>query len=120
MTRLILMTSIIAMLSACAEHPLERDLVVDGHQSANYNSDLRQCQNLAENYDDGSARNGAIWSAALGGLIGGADDGDFGDVVAGAAIGGALGGLEGSAELDVERRNVLIRCMQGRGHRVVG
>ena len=119
MIRLSLAALTALSLAACAEHPLERELVVDGSRNAQYNDDFMECLHLAQNYDDGSVRTGATVGAVLSGLAGAAEE-DVEGAIVGAALGGALGTAEASSELDEERRDVLIRCMQGRGHRVVG
>lgn len=110
-------------LAACGEPPLERNLVVDGPRDAKFASDKSQCFQLAENYSDGSPASAAQTGALLGGIFGAldADEGEVvGTAVAGAAAGGLISSLGASGDLDVERRAVLIRCMQNRGHNVIG
>lgn len=104
---------------ACGESPVQRALVVDGPQTAAFEADRQHCIHLASTYDDGSAKDEAIAGAVVGGLIGAVED-DLEGAIVGAALGGALGNLEGSEELGDERRDVLIRCMQNRGHPVIG
>ena len=58
-----------ALAAGCAEHPLERELVVDGSRNAHYNDDFSECMYLARNYDDGTPREGAVVGAAIGGLV---------------------------------------------------
>ena len=108
-----------ALLAACGESPVQRNLVVDGTRDVTFERDRQHCIQLAENYDDGRSNREAAWGAVIGGVVGAADD-DLAGAVIGTAVGGTLGKLEGEAELDDERRDVLIRCMQNRGHAVIG
>jgi hypothetical protein len=120
MTKPILVLGVAITLGACATNPVERELTLDGPRTASFATDKAACKRLAVNYDDGSSRGDAILGAALGGLVGVAEEENIEGAIVGAAIGGTIGKLEGEAVLDKERRNVLIRCMQGRGHKVVG
>ncbi|MDA7966485.1 glycine zipper family protein [Ruegeria sp.] len=106
-------------VSACTP-PVQRDLTVDGTRNANYGTDLFQCRTLAENYDNGVVKDGAGYGAVVGGVAGAIEGGSLEGAIAGAVIGTGLGAADASIALSYERRNVLIRCMQGRGHRVVG
>ncbi|WP_299951446.1 YMGG-like glycine zipper-containing protein [uncultured Ruegeria sp.] len=118
-TRNLALCAPLLLVVACAESPVERSLVVDGPKTAAFAADRRHCTNLALNYDDGSAGNEALIGAAIGATFGALED-DLEGAIVGAAIGGALGGLEGSVDLEEEQRDVLIRCMQNRGHQVIG
>ncbi len=109
-----------AVLAACAQNPVERELTSDGPVNARFATDRAQCIQVAKRFDDGSAKTEALTSAAIGGLIGAAEEESLEGAIGGALIGGAIGKLEGDVKLDKERRNVLIRCMQNRGHNVVG
>ena len=61
-------------------------------------------------------KNDALLGTALGALLGAVD----GDVVGGAVVGGAAGASAGAYKAKDQRKNVVVKCMQGRGHRVVG
>lgn len=119
MKKLAMTAVALVTVSACTP-PVQRNLTVDGTRNANYGTDLHQCRTLAENYDNGVANDGAVYGAAIGGVAGAIDAGSVEGAVAGAVIGAGLGAVDGSIALSYERRDVLIRCMQGRGHRVVG
>ncbi len=54
-------------------------------------------------------------TAALGAVIGGLEDG-----LGGAVVGSGLGAGSRAWETRTERKNIVIQCMTGRGHRVVG
>jgi hypothetical protein len=120
--QILTVSSVITLIAACTA-PVDRPLTVDGPRAFNYDADYAACYNLASGFNDGTTREGATAGAVIGGLVGAVDAKD-GDELEGAVVGAAVGALVGSAEarteLDGERRNVLIRCMQNRGHRVVG
>ncbi|MFY0622824.1 MAG: glycine zipper 2TM domain-containing protein [Pelagimonas sp.] len=120
--QILTVSSVITLISACTA-PVDRPLTVDGPRAFGYDADYAACYNLASGFTDGTPREGATTGAVLGGIVGALDASD-GDKIEGAVVGAAAGALIGSAEahekLTEERRDVLIRCMQNRGHRVVG
>lgn len=121
MKTIILGCAIVVGLAACG-NTFDDPLIVDGTRNYNYDSDLGACRRLAETHTQDEVRSTAIGGAVLGGLIGAIDseDGDRADdALVGAVVGGGVGALEGQVEQDEARRTILIRCMQGRGHRVV-
>ncbi|MCP4822379.1 MAG: glycine zipper 2TM domain-containing protein [Shimia sp.] len=107
-------------LGACSA-PVDRPLAVDGTRNAHFDDDLRACHTLATNYKDGSGRQEAAVGAVLGGVVGATEaDNDLEGALVGAAIGGLLGSAEASSKMQDTRRDVLVNCMQNRGHSVVG
>lgn len=110
-------------LAACGGYPTSRPLAVDGTRNANFAQDEVECRALAANYNPqqqaGAIGGGALSGALIGGLTSASGESTEG-ALAGAAIGGLLGAAEGSYSEDEARRQVLINCMQGRGHRVIG
>ncbi len=110
------------LLSGCANTASGYRPVVDGYQGAAYHEDLRDCQALAKtkDYDNGDTKTSALVGAVVGGAVGGIEDESVEGAIAGALVGGLLGSAEGVAETRVERKNIVIRCMIGRGHAVVG
>ncbi len=110
-------------LAACGDYSSTKPLAVDGTRNESFARDEVECRALAANYNP-SKQGGAIGSGALeGALIGGLTSSGSSRVehgLAGAAIGGVLGAAEGYYEDDEARRQVLVNCMLGRGHRVVG
>jgi uncharacterized protein YcfJ len=92
--------------------------------NAQYSADLGQCRQVAESRDylNSDTRTGALIGAGLGGLIGlaDADDANVEDFIGGAIIGALFGGGERALETRQERKSIVLNCMAGRGHRVVG
>ena len=110
-------------LTACASGASYMP-IVDGPQDAKYSADLGDCSQLAKtrNYVNGDSKTSALLGAGLGGLLGLADDdgGSTGDVIGGAVIGAILGGGKQVFKARTQRKKIVINCMAGRGHRVVG
>lgn len=112
---------LVISLGACS-NSFEDPLLLDGPQNAAYQTDLAQCRALAAQHTQGQGKTAALQGAGIGAVIGVLDgnDGDRADgALVGAAIGGGLGALEGNSARDEEQRTILLRCMQGRGHRVL-
>ncbi|WP_019960093.1 glycine zipper family protein [Woodsholea maritima] len=107
--------------AACANSGASYRPIVDGPQSATYESDLAACQGVAQqrSYLNGDVRNDALIGAAVGGAIG-LVTGDSEDAWDGALGGGLMGGGAAMHETRGERRDIVIECMKGRGHNVVG
>ena len=119
----VLLIGLILTAAACAKAPVDRPLTLDGPQAMGFQDDLASCRVLALGYDDPELNKQVAGSAAIGAAVGGLDA-DDGDELEGALVGAAIGGLFGAAEKNAaikeEQRDVLIRCMQGRGHKVIG
>ena len=96
--------------------------IVDGPRDRIFESDLSACQRLAQErvYMNADVRNDAVVGAVVGGIIGLIDDGDIGDAAGGAAIGAGAAGGARAYEVIEERKNIIKRCMIGRGHNIVG
>ena len=108
-------------LSACTP-PMERAYTLDGPRNAMFGSDLQSCKQHARAYQPNARRDGALIGAASGAVFGAIDNED--DAAEGALIGAGIGALAGISaaqdELNEEQRNVVIRCLQNRGHKVIG
>lgn len=122
-TNLILATSLAftTLLTGCANTASDYEPIVDGPKDALFYDDLAACKNLAEQreYLNGDTKSEALLGAGLGAVVG-AIGGDTGDIVGGALVGGALSAGGSAWEVRGERKNIVIECMSGRGHRVVG
>ncbi|MBO9478301.1 glycine zipper family protein [Shimia sp. R11_0] len=122
MTHNALTLSLIAAitLGACTA-PVDRPLTVDGTRNANFDHDYTTCHAQAASFTNGAGAETAATGALVGAAIGAIDaDDELEGALAGAAIGGLVGAAENASSVEEERRNVLIRCMQNRGHDVIG
>ncbi len=120
---LIIATAFVLPLSACAGGGAAYQPIVDGPQNAKFQQDLQQCQALAEQrgYDNSDVRTGAAVGAAAGGLGGVLRRGnDTRNGLIGAAVGSVYGASGAALATRTERKNIVKRCMIGRGHRVLG
>jgi outer membrane lipoprotein SlyB len=113
---------IILFLSGCASY---RPIVdMKGKNSVQYEQDLRECQNYAEQTSPATSAvvGGAIGAGAgaLLGLVVGSFFGRAGEFAGmGAAVGGTSGGMTGATEGAKSQMNIIRRCMSGRGYSVL-
>ena len=120
------------LITGCASSPnamgggfgAEYTPVVDGVQNAKFNTDLTECRNLArqaQSTQDGQiltqAIAGALAGAAAGAILSGNQAGLTGYGARAGAVSGAAQGAGGAVDLG---KRVIINCMIGRGHRVLG
>lgn len=122
MTHNTLMLSLIAALSlAACTAPVDRPLTVDGTRNANFDSDYNACHAQAASFTNGAGAESAAVGAVIGAGVGAIEaDDEWEGAVVGAITGGAIGAAENASKVNDERRHVLIRCMQNRGHDVIG
>ena len=111
-----------AILAGCANTGAQYQPLVDGRtQGANYSQDLADCQQYAT--QRAGAADGAVAGAVFGALIGvallavGGGRGGWGNEVA--AVGAVAGGLQGAAAGEGTQRDIIKRCMAGRGYGVL-
>ena len=116
-SKTIVAITMLAVLSGCAGYRPMVDM--QGRSQAGYEADVASCQQYAEGVSPAaSTAAGAIFSAALGAGIALASGGrlDVGRSAAmSAVLGGAGGGLAGAGG----QRDVIMRCMAGRGWNVL-
>jgi len=107
-------------LTACADLGASYQPILDGAPSATYPSDLQACQNLARGQHQ--LDQDTMGSAAAGGLLGAAiADHDQGGTAVAGLVGGAVIGLVGGVSKSKDKREkIVVDCMKGRGHPVVG
>ena len=107
------------MLGGCAQTGAEFRPHVD-RPSANYEADLQQCQDLAKQrgYLQGDSVGETMLGAAGGTAIGAIADGWSGAWI-GALIGTGVGAVDGAYQAKDDRKNIVIKCMKGRGYNVV-
>jgi hypothetical protein len=112
------------VLAACANSGASYKPVADGPTSITYAEDLEACQAVAteRSYINGDTRNNALIGAGLGTLAGIADDdvNDTEGAITGAIVGAIAGAGATMIETRGERRDIVVDCMKGHGHAVVG
>jgi len=122
-------TSLIAImaglsLTACANGAANYTPIIDAPAGPQLQADLETCQSLAAQRDilDDNTLTSALVGAGIGGLLAlsGQYNGDTEDFLDGALIGGAVGGGAGVFQGRGEQKDIVIRCMAGRGYRVLG
>ncbi|SLN31435.1 hypothetical protein PSA7680_01516 [Pseudoruegeria aquimaris] len=107
-------------LGACADSGANHTPVLDGPPNATYRADLAACRRLAKEQGqlDRETAGATVLGAGAGALLGAADD--DGDAIGGAIAGALAGGAAGTVNASNRREEILIECLRGRGHRVVG
>jgi outer membrane lipoprotein SlyB len=111
-------------LTACANGAANYVPIIDAPASPQLQSDLQSCQSLAAQRDilDDNTLTNALVGAGIGGLLAlsGQYNGDTEDFLDGALIGGVVGGGSGVFQGRGDQKDIVIRCMAGRGYRVLG
>jgi outer membrane lipoprotein SlyB len=110
------------LLAACAQHVPLIDTRAPGapNDPARYQADLEDCQNYANSVagPGTGAAVGAVGGALLGFLLGKAAGSRY-DAPATARMGAVAGGAGGALRGADAQREVVSRCMAGRGYRVL-
>ncbi|SNT20035.1 glycine zipper family protein [Tropicimonas sediminicola] len=109
-----------AILAACADSGANYRPILDGTPTPAYEADLAACQQLARDqraFDQETAA-AAVLGAGAGALLGAADD--DADAAGGAIVGALAGGTAGAVNANDRRQEIVIECLRGRGHLVVG
>ncbi len=108
------------LLSACADSGANYTPILDGAPTAAFRSDLAACQTLARDQRqfDQETAGAAVLGAGAGALLGEFDD--DGDALGGAVAGALAGGVAGAVNASERREAIVLECLRGRGHRVVG
>ena len=115
----ILCLPLILSVAACADSGARYQPILDGPATRAYQADLTACQTLARDqkqFDQetlGAALLGAGAGAALGEI-------DSDDALGGAIAGALAGGVAGAVNASERREAIVVECLKGRGHRVVG
>ncbi|WP_425071003.1 glycine zipper family protein [Sagittula sp. S175] len=120
MKPLLLLTAAAIGLTACADSGANYRPILDGAPSAAFQSDLAACQTLARDQRqfDQETAGAAVMGAGAGALLGELDD--DGDALGGAVAGALAGGIAGAVNASERREAIVVECLRGRGHRVVG
>lgn len=108
------------LVSACAGSGADYTPILDGTPTAAFQSDLSACQTLARDQRqlDRETAGAAVLGAGAGALLGAADD--DADAAGGALAGALAGGVAGTVTASARREAIVVDCLRGRGHRVVG
>jgi hypothetical protein len=108
-------------VTACSNSAARYVPVVDGPKDAAFSDDLSACQDLAEerSYLNGDTRSNALLTGGIGTVIGAAEEG-IGGAIAGGLIGSVLGAGGTAWKARDERKAIVVDCMRGRGHQIVG
>ncbi|MEC3863164.1 glycine zipper family protein [Mesobacterium sp. TK19101] len=110
----------VSLLAACADTGANYTPILDGAPTAAYQADLAECRALARDQRqfDQETAGAAVLGAGAGALLGAADD--DGTALGGAVAGALAGGVAGIANSAERRQAIVIECLRGRGHHVVG
>lgn len=121
MKNLIALAAAVAVASGCAGANYRPVVDTQGVDPARYALDLQECQQFATQRAD--AAQGALIGAAFLGALGAVLSHNNGlgrynrnAVVADSATMGAVAGVAGA---EMTQRNIIIRCLAGRGYRVL-
>ncbi|HIF11070.1 MAG TPA: hypothetical protein EYQ81_15375 [Sneathiellales bacterium] len=115
-------------VSACAQGGITTapTPIIDtkGVDSVQYQQDLSECQQYAQQSSIGEntakgAFGGALLGAAMGAAIGAATGNAGQGAAIGAAAGGIGGGAGGAGKAIQDKKQIVSRCMQGRGYNVL-
>lgn len=108
-----------ALLGACTEMGTDVTPVLDGPETAQFQSDLSACRALARSQSQLSHETmaAAAIGAGIGGVLGEVDD--DGDALGGAVVGALAGAAAGVSEASDTRETIVLNCLRGRGHAVV-
>ena len=118
-TQLTLSAAGLVLMAACADSGANYKPILDGAPTPSYQADLAACQALARNQNqfDQETMAATVLGAGVGAALGEADSGD---ALGGAVAGALAGGISSAVEVSDRRESIVLECLRGRGHRVVG
>ena len=116
-TQLALSTIGLVLMAACADTGANYKPILDGTPSPAYEADLTACQALARDQFDQETLGATVLGAGVGAALGEADSGD---ALGGAVAGALAGGISSAVDVSERRESIVVECLRGRGHRVVG
>lgn len=119
MKKTLMIAVLLPALAACADSGANYQPILDGQPTAAFQSDLAACHALARNQNqfDQERVAATVLGAGAGAILGEADSDD----ALGGAVAGALAGrVASSVDVSEQREAIVIECLRGRGHRVVG
>ena len=105
------------LLTGCASNGLEHRPAVTNSDLANYEVDLKHCQDSAANDQAlNKTAEGGFAGAASGAIAGALSDGS--DIITGAVVGAIIGAAGGNMFTQEKQRDHIIQCMQELGYNV--
>ncbi|MBE1237926.1 hypothetical protein IHV25_09755 [Phaeovibrio sulfidiphilus] len=112
------------VLSGCTGHKPVIDYRMSNKTMAEYERDLAECQSYAGEKSVGQDTVlGTLGGAAVGAALGAAVGAVAGSPGSGAAMGAAIGGIGTGAAVGtgtaLSQKDIINRCMAGRGYRVL-
>jgi uncharacterized protein YcfJ len=118
----IISSILILSISGCANMGANYRPIIDSKviNRAKYEQDLKECQEFAKEAPSGM--DGVIAGAVVGTLIGAAVGGSTGNsYIRNSTMnyGGTYGALSGGASAEGTQRNIIKRCLTGRGYSVL-
>ncbi len=118
-TQLTLSSGGLVLMAACAENGAYYQPILDGTPTPGYRADLTACQGLARNQNqfDQETMAATVLGAGVGAALGEADSDD---ALGGAVAGALAGGVSSAVDVSERRKAIVVECLRGRGHRVVG
>ncbi len=105
------------LLAACTDSGDGYTPVLDGAPNAAFQSDLSACQTLAGKQFGQQTLGASAIGAGVGAILAEADGED---ALGGAVAGSLAGGVAGAVDVSDRREAIIIECLKGRGHAVVG
>jgi hypothetical protein len=114
-TQNVVVVSMTLLVAGCVAHP-EPIVDLKGLDPDVFATDLEECGAYAEQV---SVAEGAARGAAAGAVIGAATGAISGDVGQGAGYGAIYAGTSTGLEAQRERKHVFVKCLEGRGYRVL-
>jgi outer membrane lipoprotein SlyB len=108
------------LLAGCANTGANYRPIIDSKNVDlnRYEADLVECQHYAEQ-KGGAGEKAAIGAGAgavLGGVLAAVGNGDKGSA---SRVGGVMGAVSGATSGDQSQRNIIKRCLVGRGYKVL-
>jgi len=118
--KLLMTLPVFLTVAACADSGANYQPILDGTPNAAYQADLAACQSLARNQTqfDQETFGATVLGAGAGAALGKFDD--DGDALGGAVAGALAGGAASAVNAGERREAIVVECLRGRGHRVVG
>ena len=105
------------LAGGCTGHTQKPVIDPAGVDMAQYEADVAECEQIAEQVDQKAgqqAAEGAVVGGLIGAIVGGSDG-----AVTGAGVGAVSGGASGSIDTQQEKSKVVKNCLRNRGYQVL-